>query len=66
MSFGQGYLWMCKYQSILVQHPSVDAKLLGMLMGRSLQRVSIYKQRNLFLNIENEKMTKRRSIIKSK
>lgn len=66
MSFGQGYLWMFKYQSILVQHPKVDAKLLGMLMGTSLQRVSIYKQRNLFLNIENEKMTKRRSIIKSK
>lgn len=40
---------------VLVQHPSMEAKLRDMRMGRSLERVSLYKQRNLFLNIENER-----------
>ena len=40
---------------VLVQHPSMEAKLTDMWMGRSLKRVSLYKQRNLFLNIENER-----------
>lgn len=58
----QGYVWMFIHRSVIIQHPSVKAKFLGMLMNISLQRKYhfIYRGSNILIWRMKQNKTKQK------